>query len=308
MRKFLATTGLVLVLVGCGAEQSGRSGRGESGSAANETATTDTNFESPPVLVAPPSPTSPNRSSAPEVRPDAAPDVAFGYSYNFGIAADRIAGVQQRHARTCEELGTSRCRITGMTYRRSGEDSVEAELKLALDPHLAHRFGENALAAVQEAEGELVDSEITGTDVGTGIRRDTRSIADLQEELRILDERIAAAGTREEAKAGLREQAEALRRQIRGIEDNRAEQRDALATTPVTLAYSSSAYNAGRPDFGGAAGKAWDQVVWGGYMLFVLLSLLLPWLLAAGLVWLGVRAVRKRVPKPATEPAPAAGA
>lgn len=302
MRRFLVTTGLVLVLAGCGMEQSDRGGRSESGSAANATAATDENFEAPQALVAPPSPTSPNRASVPEVRPEAAPDVAFGYNYNFGIAADRIAGVQQRHARTCEELGTSRCRITGMTYRRTGEDSVEAELKLALDPRLAHRFGENALAAVQEAEGELVDSQITGTDVGTGIRRDTRSIADLQEELRILEQRIAAPG-RDEAKLGLREQAEALRRQIRALEDNRSEQRDALATTPGTLGYSSSAYNAGRPDFGGAAGNAWDQVVWGGYMLFVLLSLLLPWLLAAGLIWLAVRAVRKRMPKPASEPA-----
>lgn len=301
MRRFLVTTGLVLVLAGCGMQPSDRDGRGESGSAANATESMDANFESPPSLAPPPP--APSRTSGPEVRPEAAPDVAFGYSYNFGIAADRIAGVQQRHARTCEELGTSRCRITGMTYRRSGEDDVEAQLRLALDPRLAHRFGENALAAVQEAEGELVDSEITGTDVGTGIRRDTRSIADLQEELRILEQRIAATGTREEAKAGLREQAEALRRQIRSMEDNRSEQREALATTPVTLAYSSDAYNAGRPDFGGAAGNAWDQVVWGGYMLFVLLSMLLPWLLAAGLVWLVVRALRKRMPKPASEPA-----
>ncbi|MFN3727789.1 MAG: DUF4349 domain-containing protein [Allosphingosinicella sp.] len=300
MRRFLVTTGLVLVLAGCGAEQSDQDIRAERGGAENASAAADVDLESPRELVVPPSPRS--GSNVPEVRPEAAPDVAFGYSYNFGIAADRIAGVQQRHARTCEELGTSRCRITGMTYRRSGEDSVEAQLKLALDPRLAHRFGENALAAVQEAEGELVDSEITGTDVGTGIRRDTRSIADLQEELRILEQRIAAPG-RDEAKIRLREQAEQLRRQIRMLEDNRADQRDALATTPVTLAYSSSAYNAGRPDFGGAADKAWDQVLWGGYMLFVLLSLLAPWLLAAGLVWLAVRAVRKRMPKPAGEPA-----
>ena len=301
MRRFLMTTGLVLILAGCGAEQSDQPRRGESGSesAANSTATADVNFDSPPALV--PAPPTPGRSSVPEVRPEAAPDVAFGYTYNFGIAADRIAGVQQRHARTCEELGTSRCRITGMTYRRSGEDSVEAQLKLALDPSLAHRFGENALAAVQEAEGELVDSEITGTDVGTGIRRDSRSIADLQEELRTLEQRIAAPG-RDEAKLGLREQAEELRRQINALDDNRSEQREALATTPVTMAYSSSAYNAGRPDFGGAAGNAWDQVVWGGYMLFVLASVLLPWLLAAGLIWFGVRAVRKRLPKPASEP------
>ena len=301
MRRFLVTTGLVLVLAGCGMEQSDQSGRGESGSAANTTAATDENFEAPPVLVAPPSPTSPNRASVPDVRPEAAPDVAFGYNYSFGIAADRIAGVQQRHARTCEELGTSRCRITGMTYNRRDEDRVEAELKLALDPSLAHRFGENALAAVQEAEGNLVDSQITGTDVGTGIRRDTRSIADLQEELRILEQRIAAPG-RDEGKVGLREQADQLRRQISALEDNRSEQRDRIATTPVILAYSSEAYNAGRPDFGGAVDNAWDQVQWGAYILFVLLTVLLPWLVAAGLIWLVIRAIRRRA---SSEPSPA---
>ena len=149
MRRFLVTTGLVLVLAGCGAERSDQDIRAERGSAENATADADVDLESSRELVVPPSPRS--GSNVPEVRPEAAPDVAFGYSYNFGIAADRIAGVQQRHARTCEELGTSRCRITGMTYRRSGDDSVEAPLKLALDPRLAHRFGANALAAVQEA-------------------------------------------------------------------------------------------------------------------------------------------------------------
>ncbi len=298
MHRFLVTTGLVLVLAGCG-EQTDQHRRAEREYVQNDSSAADVQSE-PQALIVPASPRS--GSNLPEVRPEAAPDVAFGYSYNFGIAADRIAGVQQRHARTCEKLGTSRCRVTGMTYRRNGEDSVEAELKLALDPSLAHRFGETAMAAVQEAEGELVDSEIIGNDVGTGIRRSTRSIADLQEELRNLEQRIAAPG-RDEAKPGLREQAAELRRQIRALEDNRGEQRDALATTPVTFGYSSSAFNAGRPDFGGAAGKAWDQVVWGGYMLFVLLSLLLPWLLAAGLVWLVVRTLRKRMPKAASEPA-----
>ena len=304
MRKFLATTGLVLVLAACSAEQESQGEQSEAGSASNASATTDTNYESLPEGMMPPSPR-PSRTSGPDVRPEAAPDVAFGYTYSFGIAADRIAGVQQRHARTCEELGTSRCRVTGMTYRRADEERVEAELRLTLEPSLAHRFGENALAAVQEAEGELVDSQITGTDVGSGIRRDTRSIADLEEELRILEERIAAS-TREAAKAGLREQAEQLRRQIRALQDNRTEQRASLATTPVTLSYSSRAYNAGRPDFGGAVDNAWDQVVWGGYMLFVLLIMLLPWLIAAGLIWLAVRAVRRRVPKPAADPAPLA--
>src|SRR5688572_2383019 len=115
MRKFLTTTGLVLVLAGCSAEPVNRTNPSDSGGASNATAEAADDVESrldsvPEPLSRPSSP--PNGTDTPEVRPDAAPDMAFGYRYNFGLAADRVAQVQQRHARTCDELGTSRCRVT----------------------------------------------------------------------------------------------------------------------------------------------------------------------------------------------------
>jgi len=294
MRKFLATTGLVLVLAGCSSETVDRTNPSDSGGAGNAAADAESRLDAVPGPLSRPSSPA-GETGTPEVRPEAAPDVAFGYRYNFGLAADRVAEVQQRHARTCEELGTSRCRVTGMSYRRTGDDDVQAELSLALEPSLAHRFGERAMDAVREAEGELVDSQITGTDVGTGIRANNRSIADLEEELRTIEQRIAADG-RDEAKAGLQEQAEQLRRQIRSLQDVRSEQRESLAITPVTLTYGSGAYMSGRPDFGRAVDNAWDQLVWGAYMVFVLFTVLLPWLIAAGLIWLAVAAIRRRRP------------
>ena len=298
MRKFLATTGLVLVLAACSAEQSEQSPSNDGGTASNAAASdVDARAESeltPYSVPAPPIDS--GRNATPEVRPEAAPDVAFGYRYRFGIAADRIAGVQQHHARVCEELGNARCRVTGMNYNRRGEDRVEAELRLAIEPSLAHRFGQTALDSVRQAEGDLADSQITGTDVGTGIRASNRTIDQLQAELRELEQRIAAAG-REEAKIGLRDEAAQLRERIRSLQDGRSEQREQLATTPVSLSYSSALYRAGEPDFGGAMENAWDQVEWGAYILFVVLTVLAPWLLAAGLIWWGVHAVRKRLPK-----------
>jgi hypothetical protein len=229
----------------------------------------------------------------PDISPEAAPDVAFGYRYSFGLAADQIAPVQQRHARLCEELGPERCKVTGMTYRRSNEDDGRAELKLALEPGLAHRFGERALDGVREAEGKLVDSQVTGTDVGTGIRAGTRTIAQLEEELAELEKRIAAGGSTGTLR-DLRAEAEGVRDRIRLLRGTRGEARERLATTPMTLSYASGAYVSGKPDFGGALSAAWEQTKWIAYGLFTLLMVLLPWLVLGGLVWLVARRLRRR--------------
>ncbi len=303
MRVSLATTGLMaLCLAGCGGAKDSES----------QTATADT----PAYSVEPPTestsanstssittadidPLAPRSSgstgevqSPPDISPDTAPDVAFGYRYSFGLAADEIAPVQQRHARLCEELGAERCQVTGINYRRSNEDDVQAELRLALDPALAHRFGERVLDSVREADGKLVDSSVTGEDVGSGIRTNTRTIANLEEELDELQGRIARGGSAATLQ-NLRAEAEALRTRIRTLRDDRSQSRERLANTPMVLTYGSGAYVTGNPDFGGAISAAWDQAKWLAYGLFVVLMVLAPWLAAAGLIWLLVRRRRR---------------
>ncbi|MGZ8421284.1 MAG: hypothetical protein ACXWU3_17635, partial [Allosphingosinicella sp.] len=132
-----------------------------------------------------PSPEMSRASTAggPNVSPTAAPGVAFNYRYAFRLPAERIAQVQEQHARTCEGLGIARCRITGMRYRVVNERDIEAMLAFKLEPTIARRFGQAGVEAVAEAEGVLVESEITGTDVGTSIRAAGRSIAEMNEEL-----------------------------------------------------------------------------------------------------------------------------
>src|SRR5690349_9797876 len=61
---------------------------------------------------------------APGVTPTAAPGVAFNYHYAFDLPGLRISAVQEQHAASCERLGVSRCRITGMNFEQNGEDDV----------------------------------------------------------------------------------------------------------------------------------------------------------------------------------------
>jgi len=293
MRVSLALTGLAaLALAGCGANKSGPDGPD---STSTPSATSANTSEASAYDVAESGPATMARgpgNAPPQISPDAAPDVAFGYRYNFGLPGDRIASVQQRHAALCEEMGVARCRITGMTYTGRDND-VRADLNLAVEPGLAHRFGEQAMASVREAEGRLIDSQVTGRDVGTGIRATTRTVAQLEEQLAELEAQIARGGTVGTIR-DLNVEAADIRRQLQALRTDRSEARAELATTPVVLSYRSGAYATGAPDFGGALANAWDQAKWLAYGLFMILVMLSPWLVGAGLIWLGVRALRRR--------------
>lgn len=257
---------------------------------------------------APPPPAASRAPDAgPDVSPTAAPGVAFTYHYAFRLADERIADVQEQHARTCEQLGINRCRITGMTYRLVSERDIEARLEFKLEPALARRFGRAGLEVVQQADGILIESRINGEDVGTGIAANTRSIEQWREDLRRIEQQIADSRTDEGAKDGLQIEAQRIREQIRAVETSRSEQQQSLATTPMTFEYGSGNYGSDRPDFGGAAANAWDGFLWGLYGLFVTLALLLPWLIGAGLVWLAVRALRRRFPRKAAPAHPHPG-
>jgi cell division septum initiation protein DivIVA len=306
MRISLALTGLTfLLLAGCSQAPDDRERttttdsdpaapaleRSADMNASTSAPTTADTRGNPDPLSPLPEPGSPE--SPPDVSPDAAPDVAFGYRYRFGLAADRVSQVQQRHARLCDELGAERCRVTGMTYRSRNEKDVRAELHLAVEPGLAHRFGERALDSVREAEGKLVDSEVTGKDVGSGIRTSTRTIAQLEEELAELEARIARGGSVGTLR-DLRAEAESLRARIRALREDRGDKREQLATTPISFTYESGAFVGGTPDFGGVMATAWEQVKWLGYGVFALFMLLLPWLVGGYLVWALLKALGRR--------------
>src|SRR5687768_934297 len=113
MRRSISVLGLLLATAACqGAEDRSElvdSPANMSGEAA------DSSLAPPPEL-----PAASGRNggeSGPDIRPTAAPGVAFDYRYAFRLDAERIAEAQQEHQRLCERYTVNRCRITGMVYR-----------------------------------------------------------------------------------------------------------------------------------------------------------------------------------------------
>lgn len=250
-------------------------------------------------------------TAGPDVSPTAAPGVAFNYRYAFRLPAARIAAVQEQHARTCERLGTSRCRIIGMRFRVVNDRDVEAMLAFKLEPGLARRFGREGAELVSRSEGMLIDSEISGTDVGTSIRATGRNLVEMNEDLERLEAQLRQRGLAATERSRIEYEVQQLRQSIRAAEANREEQQDSLATTPMAFTYASGALVPNlenRPSFGQSATRAWDNFVAGVGILFILFVTLLPWVLLAFLGWGLLRLILRRWPTPREEVAMAAPA
>ena len=250
------------------------------------------------------------RSGAPGIGVTSAPGVAFNYRYNFRLPAERISEVQEQHAAACEKLGVDRCRITGMLYRLINDRDREAMLAFKLDPALARQFGKEGIAAVTRAEGMLTESEISGEDAGSEIAAATRTVGQLEEDLRKIEEQLARAGPRSNDRAELQAQAAQLREAIRATRTTRAERQESLARTPVVFRYGSGELAPGS-DGGSRIGQALrqsgDNLGDAFAVMIVVLIFLAPWLLLAALAWWIVRRVRGRSGRagPATAPVPA---
>jgi hypothetical protein len=240
-----------------------------------------------------------SRDGGPNVSVTAAPGVAFNYNYEFRLPPTRIAEVQEQHAQMCEHLTVARCRITGTLYRVNNDHDVEAMLAFRLDPAIARLFGRDGVQSVVHADGMLIESETTGTDVGTQIHAATRSIAELQADLQRIEAQLRTPRLDLDEKARLDDQARQLRETIRAGAAQRDEAQASLATTPMVFRYAS-----GEPTLGQSLQDAGDSFLGSAYVLLKIVIALLPWALAAALVAAIVLLVRRRwhPKKAATEP------
>jgi hypothetical protein len=216
----------------------------------------------------------------------AAPGVAFSYSYAFRLPNANIASVQESHAAACEKLGLDRCRITGMRYTVSDQDDVRAMLALKLAPELARQFGKEGIAAIQKAQGSLVDAAINGNDMASGIDQSRRRSASLEANIRLLESQLRQPrNNRYDDNEALRQQIASVKQQLERETQMRTDAGEALANTPMVFQY-----NSGNALSTSTLGEAWATSTNGFIaiigLFIVAIGLLLPWLLLAGMAWL----------------------
>jgi hypothetical protein len=292
MRRFCLVAAAAVLVAGC-------SQREEPKQAAEDLRTFDVQSAPAASPAAPPPPPTVSASteavadgSGPDINISAAPGVAFNYRYAYRLRDARIQAAQEAHAAMCEKLTIARCRIAGMRYTVSGENDVRASLELKLDPRIARAFGKQATKVITDAEGMLVDQEISGTDVTPAIEGANRGRAELTDELERVNRELARPGLSNVIRDRLLSEAQGLRAQIRALGEQRQSAEDSLATTPMAFFYGSGEAIPGfedGPSLGDSLREAGAVLVRSMGAVILTLATLLPWLLLIWLVWLLLR-------------------
>ena len=223
MKMKLLAGAMALALVGCSEQSSDEASTG-----------TATDTEAPAVAEE-----SADAAAAPRIGIEAAPGVAFDYAYTFRLVDKHIAPVQEEHAAACETLGVQRCRIVDVRYQLSDEKLVEAQTQFKLEPGIARRFGANAIASVEKAEGVLADASVAGEDVGTNILASQQRSAGSEAEIARLEARLKAGGLDKHERAELLAQIAQLRGGIREERQTRRAGEARIAWTSVAFNYVS---------------------------------------------------------------------
>lgn len=223
------------------------------------------------------------------VSPSVAPGVAFQYQYDFRVPGDRIEGVQDEHAAACETLGLSRCQITGLNFQQSENGYPAGRMEFLLDPAIARKFGRDAIASVEKAEGVLATSNVQRENVGDEIATSQVRSAGIEAEVKRIEARLAGQGLANDERVELRRRAEELREMLGGEKEQRRAGEKRLATTPVAFSYNGNMGIGGSGAFGDAWSASSNSMTTMLSVLLMLAGVVLPWLLPIGAIVLLVK-------------------
>ena len=223
------------------------------------------------------------------VSPSVAPGVAFQYRYDFRVPGDSIEAVQDEHAAACETLGLSRCQITGLNFQQGEEGYPEGRMEFLLDPSIARKFGRDAIASVEKAEGVVAKSNVSGENVGSEIASSQVRSAGIEAEVKRIEARLAGKGLANDERTELRQRAEEMRDMLGGEKEARRGGEKRLATTPVVFDYSGNMGIGGTGAFSDAWSASSSSMATMFAFLLMFAGVILPWLLPVGLFVLLVK-------------------
>lgn len=254
----------------------------------------------PPPPVAPAAPGATPRALATTV-----PRIAYSYGYAFRLPASAVATVQERHLELCRSLGAARCRVVGL-HRGTGEDgAAAASLELQVAAAIADPFGRRLVALAAGAGGEAIERTVSTEDL-------SRQMVDSEARIRTREVLIRRLTWLLETRSGNIQQAVEAERAINTAQEELeaarawlADMRSRVAMSDLSIEYrvTAAASPEARGPLARSVANVGDLFVESVAALVLVVGALLPWLALLGLVFLAVRAIRRRgEAAPAQEP------
>ena len=175
----------------------------------------------------------------PDIAGNSIAGVAFDYSYDLALPSSRISDLQEEHARACERLGATRCRITGLRYTVGQQGNVSASLSVKIAAPLARAFGRAGVKQAESVGATLTGANISGTDVATAAAATATERTDVAAERVRIDRELARVDLSPRERAELRQQQAAAQSQATAAAATASEQRESLANTPMSFDYTT---------------------------------------------------------------------
>jgi len=175
----------------------------------------------------------------PDIAGNSVAGVAFDYSYDLTLPSSRISDLQEEHARACERLGPTRCRITGLRYTVGQQGDVSASLSVKIAAPLARAFGRAGVKQAESVGATLTGADISGTDVATAAAATATERTDLADERARIDRELARVDLSPRERTELRQQQAVAHGQATAAAAAASEQRESLANTPMSLDYTT---------------------------------------------------------------------
>jgi hypothetical protein len=175
----------------------------------------------------------------PDIAGNSVAGVAFDYSYDLTLPSSRISDLQEEHARACERLGATRCRITGLRYTVGRQGDVSANLSVKIAAPLARAFGRAGVKQAESVGATLTGADISGTDVATAAAATATERTDVAAERARIDRELARVDLSPRERAELRQQQAVAQGQATAAAATASEQRESLANTPMSFDYTT---------------------------------------------------------------------
>ncbi|WP_442679972.1 hypothetical protein ACSBM8_01840 [Sphingomonas sp. ASY06-1R] len=189
------------------------------------------------------------------VEMDGRANVAYGYTYRFGLPSKVVTQIQDRHIALCDQMGAARCRLQEM-HRTTDQTSSSGSIKFLLASGDARPFGTALVAPVVAAGGALKSRDFEAEDVS---------------------KQIATSEKQTAAKPTAANQA-AL-----------ADVRERVVLSPVTVVYDNVAGFG--EQVGNALSAAGETTTSSVAALIYFLAAAFPWAIVFAILFFGIRAI-----------------
>lgn len=226
----------------------------------------------------------------------AVPKIAYSYQIGFSLPAAKLAETQRAHVDLCGKLGPSRCQLLA-TNRETDPGGIQsASTKLRVASPIARQLLDTLGRSVAQAGGRSIDEKVEGEDVSkqmvdaaARIRQRELLVGRLTEILRTRQGSVGDLVAAERAVAEAQEELDQAKGWL-------AELQTRVAMSTVEIRYQ--AVGAPPPpagaELGDAVSNSWSAFLAGLQTLLVLAIYLLPWLIVAIPVVLGIRWLLRR--------------